>query len=150
VASRDTTLGPVTLAPVDSARVSELHLLNASSACVAPAPIETLNVRVGAFGVREPEKLRVSVPGGVGAEGAAATACVASDVASVCPAVFDAVTVTLMAEPTSTVWRTYVGDVAPATGAQAAPKASQRFHWYAKEIGDPDHVPGVAVKVEPA
>jgi hypothetical protein len=65
-ASSATTLGPpadatVTEAPLRrSCRVA--HLLNDSSACVAPAPAVKLKLCEGLFGLRDPEKISVCEP----------------------------------------------------------------------------------------
>ena len=62
-----------------------------------------------------------------------------------------AVTVTTSACPTSAAPGVYVSSVAPRIGAQPAPAASQRFHWYVNAIGLPPlHVPGTPASAEPA
>jgi hypothetical protein len=45
--------------------------------------------------------------------------------------------------------RMYVSAVAPSIGAHAPALASQRCHWNEYDVGDPLHVPVVALSVEP-
>jgi len=81
--------------------------------------------------------------------GSAATAAVAVLVAAVGPVSFDAVTVTRIVFPTSPEPRRYCADVAPAREAQLAPAASQRFHWYAYDVGELVQVPFEAASCWP-
>jgi hypothetical protein len=62
------------------------------------------------------------------AGGAAETTDVVAEPAELEPTPLEAVTTTDSVEPTSPEPREYVGDVAPTTGAQFAPEASQRCH----------------------
>jgi hypothetical protein len=78
---------------------------------------------------------------------AAATAPVAADVAVAEPPVFAAVTATRSVVPASTDTSRYEAAPAPAIDAQLFPTVSQRFHWYAYELGLPFHEPVVAVSV---
>ena len=71
---------------------------------------------------------------------------VCAEVAFADPAVFVAVTTTLIVEPTSPATNEYVCEVAPAIGTQFAPPASHRCHAYPNDgAGTPDHVPVEAV-----
>src|SRR5437867_4295827 len=66
------------------------------------------------------------------------------------PDAFVAVTATRTVCPTSPAASTYVCPVPDeASGWQVAPELSQRCHWYAYEVGEPDQVPVVADKVCP-
>jgi hypothetical protein len=71
-----------------------------------------------------------------------ATVAVAAEAADADPDVFDAVTTSLIVDPTSGEPTVYVAAVAPLISAQLAPLWSQRRHWYAYERGAvPVHVP---------
>ena len=103
VAPSATALGPLAVAPFDSASVIEVHFVKESLADVTPEPIMMLKLRVGLPGLSEPEMVTVCVVGageGVGA-GAADTGAVAAEAPVDDPALFAAVTVTRSVEPTS-------------------------------------------------
>ena len=73
------------------------------------------------------------------------------NVAAAGPAPEVAVTKALIECPTSAVTGRYVSAVAPVIGAQFAPAASQRRHWYVNRSGlPPCHVPGTAASSCPA
>ena len=72
----------------------------------------------------------------------------------VLPLAFVAVTRTRSREPRSLDATTYACVLAPPITAQSEPSGlppelAQRTHWYANEVGVPDHVPCVAVSVDP-
>jgi hypothetical protein len=81
--------------------------------------------------------------------GAGATAAVALEVATDDPALFDAVTATRSAEPTSPTAGTYEELTAPARDAQLLPEPSQRSHWYAYELTPPLQLPVLALSFWP-
>jgi hypothetical protein len=92
---------------------------------------------------------RTELTGGPGT--AAVTTAVCSDAAVSEPAELLPVTETRSVEPTSSKVTSYVWDAAPGMSTQLAPSASQRFHWYAYEIGGvPAHDPLWAVSVSPS
>jgi hypothetical protein len=98
-------LGPVALAPLESASESELHLEKESAACAVPEPTFTVNVRNWFLALSEPENESVWLLG-VGEDvTAAATVGVASEIDVAAPTAFDAVTATRIVEPTSPICR---------------------------------------------
>lgn len=78
------------------------------------------------------------------------TTGVAAEVAVAEPALFEAVTVTRMVEPTSAEAAAYVAAVAPEIGLQFPPELAQRTQPYECVIGvEPDQVPVEAASVCP-
>jgi hypothetical protein len=77
------------------------------------------------------------------------TGLVAADLAVVEPAAFVAVTLTRRVEPASalTIW--YAEFVAPPIAVQLPPPGPHRSHAYAYDVGDPVHVPTLALRVMP-
>jgi hypothetical protein len=87
------------LGPFGSESDSALHLLNDSRAFATPGPTLTAKLRDGFFEVSEPEKLDVSIAGD--GEGAVVTIPVGEEMTVLEPPLFDAVTTTRSAYPTS-------------------------------------------------
>ena len=80
----------------------------------------------------------------------ASTAAVGAELTVAEPSSFEPVTATRMVEPTSPAFGTYVVAVAPGTGEQLSPAASQTSHWKAVATGaNPENTPGEAVRVRP-
>jgi hypothetical protein len=65
------------------------------------------------------------------------------------PTPFIAITDTLMKNPTSNSVTTYVGFISVEISTYVPVEVSERFHWYAYEVGEPDQVPVDEVKVSP-
>ena len=81
--------------------------------------------------------------------GAAVTTADGSLIAALVPLVLAAETTTCSVEPTSPATGVYCAVVAFVTATQDAPAASHRRHWYANDVGDPDHAPAVAISARP-
>jgi hypothetical protein len=78
---------------------------------------------------------------GGGVAGGGATTCDAELRADAEPPAFDAVTLTRSVEPTSVLLSSYWESLAPPMSEQLPPPLSQRFHWYAYDVGLFDHEP---------
>src|SRR5688500_432774 len=85
-----------------------------------------------------------------GGDGFALTTAVGTDVDVFEPSALDARTRTRSVSPTSADVTTRVFPFAPMIAEQLPPFTSQRSHAYVKLVGEPDHVPGSAVKVSPS
>ena len=82
--------------------------------------------------------------------GRAATTAVGRLAALADPEAFAAVTATASLDPTSAVPIAYVDDVAPGIATQSAPSESHRGQLQPKLVGEPDQVPGSAVRRAPS
>jgi hypothetical protein len=69
----------------------------------------------------------------------AATGLVAIEGDESLPTSFDAVTTLRIVVPWSGCANVYEAFVAPSMSVHVSPDESQRCHWYAKLVGDPDH-----------
>jgi hypothetical protein len=113
--------------------------------------IESSQIRTRAYTVRPIMRIdRVRSDGRLFVIGAAGdTIWVTPDVDVPVPFSFFAVTCTRSRNPTSADRAGYVLPVAPVIGPQFEPSASQRCHWYAKELGLPLQLPASAFRLSP-
>ena len=79
----------------------------------------------------------------VGAAGSTIAVC--AELVLVVPPALVALTMTRSVVPTSPASREYVSSSAPESAAQFEPDPSQRCHAYAYDVGEPLHVPVVAL-----
>ena len=90
------------------------------------------------------------MPGTAAGTAAEATTALGVVVAACEPPGPVAVTTRETVEPMSPGESTYVDETAPAIAPHVAPVGSQRRHWYANDVGEPDHSPTDADSCWPA